>query len=173
MSDLLALILTVSLTLLVAVLVHRVFTKRTAALPGALVMAGAVSIVYAIAPSAVQTRASSDEMASIGFCYAAMMLGMIAEYGFAQAERRNRKLELDWMSFVMPVLASPIVFIPVLTLMTEATMGGAFTRGKLMVYLVAFQNGFFWKSFFEQRRAEARIEIHTEPAALAREPHAA
>jgi hypothetical protein len=22
-----------------------------------------------------------------------------------------------------------------------------------MVYLVAFQNGFFWKSFFEQRRA--------------------
>jgi hypothetical protein len=30
--------------------------------------------------------------------------------------------------------------------------GGAFTRAKLMVYLVAFQNGFFWKKLFEQRR---------------------
>ena len=156
MSDLLALILTASLTLLVAVIVYRVFTKRTAALPGTLVMAGAVSVVYAIAPSVVQARGSSDEMVSIAFCYAAMMLGMVAEYGFAQAERRNRKLALDWMSFLMPVLASPIVFIPVLALMSEATMGGAFTRGKLMVYLVAFQNGFFWKSFFEQRCAETK-----------------
>ena len=173
MSDLLALILTTSLTSLVAVLVYRVFTKRSAPLPGALVIAGAVSVVYAVAPSVVQTRGSSHEMVSIAFCYAAMMLGMVAEYGFAQAERRNTKLELDWMSFLMPVLASPIVFIPVLTLMSEAAMGGAFTRGKLMVYLVAFQNGFFWKNFFEQRRAEARTEIRSEPVALERKPSAA
>ena len=34
-----------------------------------------------------------------------------------------------------------------------ATMvGRATTQGKLMVYLVAFQNGFFWKSFFEQQK---------------------
>jgi hypothetical protein len=32
------------------------------------------------------------------------------------------------------------------------SIGGAFTKAKLMVYLVAFQNGFFWKSFFEQSR---------------------
>jgi hypothetical protein len=53
----------------------------------------------------------------------------------------------------MPIFASPIVFIPLLTLTTdEALAGGAFTRAKLMVYLVAFQNGFFWRNFFEQRR---------------------
>ena len=48
--------------------------------------------------------------------------------------------------------AAQTAFIPLLTLTSEVAIGGAFTRAKLMVYLVAFQNGFFWKSFFEQRR---------------------
>jgi hypothetical protein len=29
-----------------------------------------------------------------------------------------------------------------------------------MVYLVAFQNGFFWKSFFEQRRKTVEEGLH-------------
>jgi hypothetical protein len=52
----------------------------------------------------------------------------------------------------MPILASPIVFIPLLTIAGEVNAPGILSRAKLMVYFVAFQNGFFWKSFFEQRR---------------------
>ena len=59
----------------------------------------------------------------------------------------------------MPILVSPIVFIPLLTLTSELGAGGAFTRARLMAYLVAFQNGFFWKQLFEQRRQTA-VMVH-------------
>lgn len=173
MSELFALILTVSLALLVLDLAYRVFTKGSRLLPTALVVAGAAWVVYALVPEAMQTRGASDEIVSIVFCYMSMVLGMMAEYGYAQAERGRRKLEFDLMSFLMPIFASPIVFIPLLTLTSEVAVGGAFTRPKLMVYLVAFQNGFFWKSFFEQRCAEAKA-ARTEPAvAMEKAPHAA
>jgi preprotein translocase subunit SecG len=175
MSDLFAVILTVSLALLVVELAYRVFTKRGGLLPRTLVILAGGWVVYALAPKAVQTRGSSDEIVAIVFCYFSMVLGMMAEYGYVQAERGNKKFEFDLMSFLMPIFASPIVFIPLLTLTSEVAIGGAFTRPKLMVYLVAFQNGFFWKSFFEQRRAEAAVAARSEPAAAAleREPHAA
>jgi hypothetical protein len=173
MSDLLAVILTVSLALLVLDLAYRVFTKGSRLLPTALVVLGAGWVVYALAPEAVQTRGPADEIVAIVICYASMVLGMMAEYGYAQAERGNKKIEFDLMSFLMPIFASPIVFIPLLTLTSEVALGGAFTRPKLMVYLVAFQNGFFWKSFFEQRCAEMKSAERSEAAAaLEKAPHA-
>jgi hypothetical protein len=77
------------------------------------------------------------------------------------------------MPFLMPIFASPIVFIPLLTLTSEVAMGGAFTRPKLMVYLVAFQNGFFWKSFFEQRKAEANVAARSDTVVPESSKHAA
>jgi hypothetical protein len=64
----------------------------------------------------------------------------------------------------MPIFASPIVFVPLLTLTTDVASGGVLGDGKLMVYLVAFQNGFFWKGFFEQRRAQAQPKAADTPA---------
>lgn len=95
-----------------------------------------------------------QEIAAVTFCYFSMLLGMMAEYAYVQAEQGKKRLQFVPMTFVMPILASPIVFIPLLTLAGDLSTG-AFTRAKLMVYLVAFQNGFFWKNFFEQRRREA------------------
>ena len=173
MSHTLAAILTVSLVLLVLELAYRAVTKRGGLLPRALVVLGAGWVVYALAPRALQTRGASDEIVAIAFCYLSMVLGMMAEYGYVQAERGNRRFEFNVMSLLMPIFASPIVFIPLLTLTSEVAMGGAFTRAKLMVYLVAFQNGFFWKSFFEQRRVEAKSAVRGEPAPLETAPHAA
>jgi hypothetical protein len=173
MSDLLAVILVVSLVLLVVELGYRAFNRRGGLLPRTLIVLAAGWIVYAVAPRAVQTRGASDEMVAIVICYLSMVLGMMAEYGYTQAERGNKKLEFELMSFLMPIFASPIVFIPLLTLTSEVAMGGAFTRPKLMVYLVAFQNGFFWKSFFEQRRAEAKVAARSDGPTLETTPHAA
>ncbi len=175
MSDLFALILTVSLALLVLDLAYRVFKRGSRLLPTALVVLAAAWVVYALAPESMQTRSATDEIVAIVICYTSMVLGMMAEYGYAQAERGNKKLEFDLMSFLMPIFASPIVFIPLLTLTSEVALGGAFARPKLMVYLVAFQNGFFWKSFFEQRCAEAKTAAaaRSELAALEKAPHAA
>ena len=56
------------------------------------------------------------------------------------------------IEFLMPIFASPIVFIPLLTISSDAAMNGPFTQARLMVYLVAFQNGFFWKNFFDEKK---------------------
>jgi hypothetical protein len=110
--------------------------------------------VYVLAfPDGIESKGSIAETAAVAICYLSMVTGMAAEYFFTQAERGERKLTFDAMAFLMPIFASPIVFIPLLTITSEVAMGGgAFTKSKLMVYLVAFQNGFFWKGFFEQRR---------------------
>ena len=99
-----------------------------------------------------------QEVVATALCYAAMLLGMIAQYFYKQAERGDKKLSFEPLEFLMPIFASPIVFIPLLTITSDLALTGAFTKGKLMVYLVAFQNGFFWKSFFEQRRKAAEHE---------------
>ena len=154
--------LKLSLAAVAAELLYRLVT-RSAPLPRRVLALAAGVGLYALAPAVVQTKDGLDEAAAIVVCYLSMVLGMMAQYVYDQAERGNDRLELNWMTFLMPIFASPIVFMPLLTLTSEVGMGGAFTRAKLMVYLVAFQNGFFWKSFFEQRRIAVRRDV---PAAL-------
>jgi hypothetical protein len=156
MSESLDLIVKLSLIVVVVEFVYRMVTRSASLLPRALVATGLAYVAYGLLPAVVETKDGLDETASIVFCYLSMVLGMVAQYFYFQIERGNRKFEFDWMTLLMPIFASPIVFIPLLTLTSEVAIGGAFTRAKLMVYLVAFQNGFFWKSFFEQRRDEAK-----------------
>ena len=84
-------------------------------------------VVTKLAPGATQAKGTTEDVVSVVLCYLSMLGGMLAEYGYAQAERGERRLKFDVMSFLMPVFASPIVFIPLLTIATEVTAGGAFT----------------------------------------------
>ena len=161
MSTQLKTILIVSLLGLAVALAYWTFSRwRPAKLMTSLALIGvAIGIVAGLAPNATDVKGTTDEIASVVICYLSMVFGMMAEYAYAQAERGEETLKFQPMTFLMPILASPIVFIPLLTITTDVAMGGAFTRAKLMVYLVAFQNGFFWKKLFEQRRralSEAR-----------------
>ena len=112
--------------------------------------------VWYSTPAPFETRGDdTQQIAAVVICYIAMLLGMMAEYVYAQAEKGQERLTFAPMTFLMPILASPILFIPLLTIAAEVNSPGILSQSKLMVYLVAFQNGFFWKSFFEQRRRES------------------
>ena len=160
----LALILTASMVCLIGTVAYRdIVRRRPRRFLPTVVLGGLALGVYAFAfPESLETKGSVDETAAIVCCYLAMVSGMIAEYFFTQAEHGAKKLTFEPMGFLMPIFASPLVFIPLLTITSDIAIGGAFTKAKLMVYLVAFQNGFFWKGFFEQRREKAR----ESPAAL-------
>jgi hypothetical protein len=163
MSSGLERILVASAIGLAAVLVHWTFSQRRLAksLASIVVIAVAIWIVTDLAPGVTTQRdATSAEIASVVICYLSMVLGMLAEYLYGQAEQREQKLKFELMPLLMPILASPIVFIPLLTITTDVAAGGAFTRAKLMVYLVAFQNEFFWKKFFEQQRHRELTGAH-------------
>jgi hypothetical protein len=154
MSGALSLVLLVSLAGLVCGVAYIDIQRRGARrfLSSLLLVSLAMAVIYMALPDSIESKGPLDEVVAVSFCYVAMVLGMFAEYGYSQAERGETRLTFRTIDFLMPIFASPIVFIPLLTIATDVSDGGAFTRQKLMVYLVAFQNGFFWKSFFEQRR---------------------
>ena len=147
---------TLSVSLIGAVIALVVFAvgRRDVRLWTITVLIGLVYVVWQSTPLPFETRAGDDgqDVAAVAICYLAMLLGMMAEYVYAQAEKGQARPTFAPMTFVMPILASPIVFIPLLTIAGEVNAPGILSRAKLMVYFVAFQNGFFWKSFFEQRR---------------------
>ena len=116
-------------------------------------LAGAAVVVYArSARQDIETKGPVEETIAVVFCYLAMLSGMVAQYFYRQAERGARRFAFKPIEFLMPIFASPIVFIPLLTITADTALGGPFIKSKLMVYFVAFQNGFFWKNFFEDRR---------------------
>jgi len=139
-------------------------TSRRTRVAALLILAVGGWVVYTLTQSLTQTRSSSDEVTVAVVAYIAMVLGMVAQYFYVQAESGATKVRFEWLPFLMPLLASPIIFIPLVSIAVDAGGGGAFTRQKLMVYLVAFQNGFFWKQVFDQRRVKAGDAVHPTPA---------
>jgi hypothetical protein len=166
MSPWLVNLVTLSALSLGAGLLYRMVKGSRGRLASAAALAAVIGVLTFVVPAASATR-GADEVASVAICYVSMLLGMMAEYGYCKAERGETSFKFELMPFLMPIFASPIVFIPLLSLMSEEAMWGhPFTRAKLMVYLVAFQNGFFWKSFFEQRRTAARTAPPPAPVAV-------
>ena len=166
MSPGLTIVLPFSLIGLMAGVAYLQFGRRESrrVLSSVLLMTFALGVFVFAMPANIETKGSSpDETIAVAFCYFAMLLGMMAEYGYKQAEKGEKKFKFD-MQFLMPIFASPIVFIPLLTITADMPVGGAFTKSKLMVYLVAFQNGFFWKSFFEERRKQAAEGTTVSPS---------
>jgi len=118
-------------------------------------VAAGIGVYTLTAPAAVETKGGARETIAIVFCYVSMVVGMVAQYFYRQAEAGARRLRFKPIEFLMPIFASPIVFIPLLTISSDAAMNGPFTQARLMVYLVAFQNGFFWKNFFDEKKPRA------------------
>jgi ABC-type glycerol-3-phosphate transport system permease component len=157
MSPTLFFLLIASLVGLIGVVAYRDFTRPEGARlwPTGLLAVLAAATWWLARPDGLETKGGSDVGVAVVLCYLAMLFGMVAQYGYAQGERGRRRFRFELVSFLMPIFASPIIFIPLLSLTAELSVGGAFTQSKLMVYLVAFQNGFFWKGFFEQQRKRA------------------
>jgi len=128
-------------------------SRPVRALTGSVVLAAVLWWIYVATFPPVGRSRGSGETAALIISYVSMVLGMMAHYVYAKAERGDTRLTIEWLPFLMPILAARIVFIPLVSIAGEvSSTGDIFERAKLMVYLVAFQNGFFWKHFFDQRR---------------------
>ena len=83
----------------------------------ALTVLAVVALRYAIG-TPVESKGAVHETLAVAFCYAAMLLGMVAQYGYTQARTQN--FRFDPAAFFMPIFVSPIVFIPLLTVVAVA-----------------------------------------------------
>jgi len=87
--------------------------------------------------------------------FSCMLLGMAAEYLYQRfdkpaAERRN----LDAGEFVKPFLVSPLIFMPLAASLHGANVDlSRFDAPRLMLFLVAFENGFLWRGYFSRKLA--------------------
>ena len=93
--------------------------------------------------------------------YLCMLVGMGAEYlyrYFEDLSARRRKFNVG--GFVMPFLVSPLVFMPLAASLQNANLElSRFDAPRLMIFLVAFENGFLWRGYFSRKLAEsARAE---------------
>jgi hypothetical protein len=111
-------------------------------------------------PTTTVSSMGFEDVALWTALYLCMLAGMFAQYAYRHFDRAKRKrLKWDWGLFLAPAFASPLVFIPLAT--SYSSLGLDFSgpnAAKFMIYLVAFQNGFFWKEYFDLKRREAAGE---------------
>ncbi len=89
--------------------------------------------------------------------YICMLTGMFAQFAFRHFDRpRRRRSQWDWHLFLSPIFVSPIVFVPLAMSFISAGLDlKSLTAPRAMIFFVAFENGFFWKEFFDLKRKEA------------------
>jgi hypothetical protein len=117
---------------------------------------------YTLFQSGSQIRPKADQpnqAAFIAVLYICMMLGMGSNYVYGRfSTAKAARPPFDAGNFIAPILVSPIIFIPLLGAFQDAYVDIAnLTVPKLMIFLVTFENGFFWKEIFDNRRREQKL----------------
>jgi len=89
--------------------------------------------------------------------YLCMLAGMGAEYLYRYFDAhgaKERKFEIG--TFLKPFLVSPLVFMPLAASLQNANLDlSRFDAPRLMVFLVAFENGFLWRGYFMRKMQES------------------
>lgn len=105
--------------------------------------------------SSMETKSAGDSALTttlVVFCYVSMLLGMVAEYYYSQAKEGKKKFEMNYVEFVIPFLLSPMIFIPLLSIIHNPMDTVVTATPRLMIYLVSFQNGFLWKNYMSGQK---------------------
>jgi hypothetical protein len=89
-----------------------------------------------------------------------MVLGMAAEYLYHYLDAPPEKRRFDLGSFFKRFLVSPLVFMPLAASLKNANFDlNQFSAARLMIFLVAFENGFLWRGYFSRKLAESQAAL--------------
>jgi hypothetical protein len=101
-------------------------------------------------------KGATDDLVFVVLLYLSMFIGMVVHYVFDRFEQtRVPAGRFDIGLFLAPVFASQIVFIPLITTLQASTLTPSQEGlSRMMVFFIAFQNGFLWKDYFDHRRRE-------------------
>jgi len=136
---------------------------REVALDVVLVGLFAVPTVFALQlPLAgPKARGTVDQTPFLVVLYVCLLLGMLAQYAHSRLSRpKAKRPPFDFGLFIAPVFSSPIIFIPLLAAVQSAGVDlYRADAARFMLYLVAFENGYFWKLIFDQRRENAGSNV--------------
>ena len=108
-------------------------------------------------PISASKSLGSNDLPIIGVLFACMLLGMLAHWLYVWLEiPKLKRPTFDFGLFIAPVLASPIIFVPLLASLQNANLDlSRLDTPGFMAFMVAFENGFFWKEYFDNRKSKA------------------
>jgi hypothetical protein len=90
---------------------------------------------------------------TLGGLYVSTLIGIVGHHVFIQIrglEEKKKKTKIKWMPVIKPLIISPIIFLAVMNQLSEMGVKGEGLKANIMQFILAFQNGFFWKTIFEQ-----------------------
>lgn len=89
--------------------------------------------------------------------YLAMLAGMLAHFAYSHLSLpKGKRRRFDVGNFLAPILVSPIVFLPLAAIFGTSVPAAA-SSYHLMLLLIAFENGFFWREFFTNRQKSVAV----------------
>jgi hypothetical protein len=137
-------------------------TRRIAALLFWIAVLAACGVTYFyIFQDHNAVSAKGEQPNQTGFVvvlYVCMFLGIVCHYFYSWFLKiKKERVPFDWGNFLAPIFASPIIFVPLLAAFQSADIDlTKLTVPKFMIFLVAFQNGFFWKEVVDNRGKEQK-----------------
>ena len=117
----------------------------------------AIYSIFGLQSNPLARGPESNDLPMIGALFGCMLVGMLAHWLYWWLETpKDQRTAFDLAAFVAPVFASPIVFIPLLASLQNANLDlRRVDTARFMLFLVAFENGFFWKEYFDNRKRRA------------------
>ena len=132
----------------------------TGLLSGAILLAaGAGYRALFQSTSGIQSKGDQPHQgAFLAALYVSMLLGMASNYLYGLlSTTKSARLPFDARNFFAPMIISPLVFIPLLGAFQNSYVDLADLTGpKLMIFIVSFENGFFWKHIYDSRQRGKR-----------------
>ena len=163
MPPLMTLVLCVSTSLLLLLILYRL-RSRTHRESAAIAAAGLLLYVALIHwafdfpdfPDAGMAKGTSgtESGALVLALFLFMSLGMSAEYLYYYLDAKPGVVRFNWRTFLKPFLVSPLIFMPLGASLQNSNVDlSHFYVPLLMLYLVAFENGFLWRGYFARKLA--------------------
>ena len=90
-----------------------------------------------------------SRIVAISVTFVATLVGIAAHYFF----NLEKRADFDWFTLFKPLLITPIVILPLVGSMQQNA--NIEMMQLVMLGLLAFQNGFFWRAVFEKAQAHA------------------
>ena len=94
-----------------------------------------------------------EEAVTLAGLYFSTILGIIGHHLFVQLKGLQdvgKQKKIRWMPVFKPLVISPLIFLAVLNELTKMNAQANTLTAMVTQCVLAFQNGFFWKTVMEQ-----------------------
>lgn len=155
MADMTNVVFWISLAGLLALLIRGFCKSRSIAVFLLwLVILGACGVMYFYAfesHSYLQPKGEQSSGPAMFVLFICMLVGMACNHFYNYFMKPKLKREpFDFWRFIAPIFVSPFIFAPLWAAFRDA--GVSLSPLKYAAFFVAFENGFFWKEVFDNRR---------------------